>query len=220
MAKKQATTTGKGSVCIRALNIERVKVTLEGVTPLLVNALSDEAKGGITGSGAGKKGNARTKPVLTLEQKFANAIHVFDKKSHGFPAASIKKALISAVRILNETGNQVVTQLAFKSMVSVYPCDGHPWLMKLQYESVKRADAWAMLKGKTPIPVARPCYTGWSCNCVLEYDSDLIEREAVLNLLARAGAQVGIGAWRPESNGNNGMFNIGAVKVEKPRKVA
>ena len=214
MAKKDSV-----SISIKPLNMVRVKVTLRGVTPLLVNALSDAAKGDITASAPGNT-KAKTKKILTPDEKYKAAIHHFDSKTHGFPAAALKKAMLSAIRILNESGNDAVSQIAFKSMVGVYPAEGHPFLMKLRYKKVERSDSWALLKKTVPIPVSRPCYRDWSCDCVIEFDADVIQPDAVLNLLARAGAQVGIGAWRPESNGNNGIFEIAATKVQKTKRVA
>lgn len=54
----------------------------------------------------------------------------------------------------------------------------------------------------------RPEYTDWSVDLTIEYNSNVLQAEQVLNLIRLAGFSVGICEWRPEKNGDFGRFDI------------
>jgi hypothetical protein len=52
---------------------------------------------------------------------------------------------------------------------------------------------------------ARPMWRRWQLNVRIKYDSDQFTASDVVNLVARAGQQVGIGEGRPFSKSSNGI---------------
>lgn len=203
MAKKPQDT----KIEIARPDIQRMAITIKGVTPLMACRKSELALDTIKAGGPGKKAKGKARKIPEPEDQYLAARYMINPKTHGFPASAIKKAMISAVRLGKVSGNSDLSMVAAKPMFSVYPV-GHHKLMKLTFKKVERDDDWAVIPSRhVPIPVYRPVYTEWSCECVIQFDADLISAESVLALLARAG-QVGIGALRPECNGNNGMFEI------------
>jgi hypothetical protein len=51
----------------------------------------------------------------------------------------------------------------------------------------------------------RPMWREWEADVTLEFDADMITPESVINLLDRAGRQVGIGEGRPFSKDSVGQ---------------
>jgi hypothetical protein len=65
----------------------------------------------------------------------------------------------------------------------------------------------------------RPRYDDWACQMEIEYDADLVSEHDVANLLARAGAQVGLCEMRPSApNSFGGDFGTFRVVTAKKRK--
>jgi hypothetical protein len=59
----------------------------------------------------------------------------------------------------------------------------------------------------------RPMWRKWALNVVLRFDADQFTTSDVVNLLSRAGEQVGIGEGRPFSKSSNGL-GFGTFTVE------
>ena len=53
----------------------------------------------------------------------------------------------------------------------------------------------------------RPEFKSWSISLPIEYNADAITLEQIVNLVNLAGFGVGIGEWRPERDGQYGMFH-------------
>jgi hypothetical protein len=52
-------------------------------------------------------------------------------------------------------------------------------------------------------------YKNWEMNMVLQYNaSGNLTIEQIINCINAGGYAVGIGEWRPEKDGSNGMFHI------------
>ena len=52
---------------------------------------------------------------------------------------------------------------------------------------------------------SRPMYKKWGCVLKIRYDQDQFMAQDVVNLIARVGAQVGIGEGRPDSKSSAGL---------------
>jgi hypothetical protein len=64
----------------------------------------------------------------------------------------------------------------------------------------------------------RPEYTGWSIPIRVDYNSSVISMEQIVNLLNLAGFSIGIGEWRPQKDGQWGMFEVVADEAVKKRR--
>lgn len=72
-----------------------------------------------------------------------------------------------------------------------------------------REDIVRVGQGKTDLRY-RPEFKNWSCNVIIEVDSDLLNEQDIVNLVNRAGFSVGIGEWRPEKGGEYGRYAFDA----------
>jgi hypothetical protein len=82
--------------------------------------------------------------------------------------------------------------------------DGAP-LVRLQAGEPERVDmATRNATGVADIRV-RPMWRDWKATIRVRYDADQFTQSDVVNLIARAGVQVGIGEGRPYSKSSNGL---------------
>jgi len=197
------TTTDTQVLTIKAPNLRVLAVNIKGETPLVMHRFWKKAElMGKMGEGrTGVKSKAKL-PPRDFEGEWEQGMHVSGEGWSGFPAAAIRNALISACRLC---GFQMT-----KAKLSVFclgdgVCahDGIP-LVRLEGTPEKHIAATRNATGVVDVR-ARPMYREWSATVRLRYDADQFKAEDVMNLLMRAGMQVGIGEGRPDSKSSNGM---------------
>ena len=65
----------------------------------------------------------------------------------------------------------------------------------------------------------RPEFRDWSADVPIRFNEAVISVEQIVNLFNLAGFGVGIGEWRPEKDGQWGMFHVGGrVEVERDER--
>lgn len=200
-AKKQETVA-----VIKAANIVRTTIRIKGTAPFVQNKFSLKARlkmmSDMATSAAEKKGKAAREP-RNYDDDFKQAQHVSIAGWNGIPCPAFRAAMIDACR----TVGMVMTRA--KMSVFVIPDgfdkdDGTP-LVKLiagapeRTESLVRND-----NGGADIRI-RPMWREWEADVTVEYDEDMITGESVINLLDRAGRQVGVGEGRPFSKNSVGQ---------------
>ena len=67
-----------------------------------------------------------------------------------------------------------------------------------------RQSAVRLASGVASIAI-RPMWRTWSADVTVTYDTDQFVEEDIVNLMLRAGTQVGIGEGRPDSKKSHGM---------------
>ena len=48
----------------------------------------------------------------------------------------------------------------------------------------------------------------WQCKIPLRYNANVLSLEQILNIFDTAGFSTGVGEWRPQKNGDYGMFHV------------
>lgn len=198
-------TVPAATVQIRPPNLKTIVVGIKGTAPLVVHRFSHKAKQGMldkmeAGSTAkkGKKREAADLNEIYNEARYQNA-----EGWDGFNASTIRHALISACRLVG-----FKMTLAKLSLFVIQ--DG--WdktepeipLVKI-IGKPRRMDMPARVETGQAYIVIRPCYDTWSANVKIRFDADQFTVNDVVNLLARAGEQVGICEGRPDSKNSCGM---------------
>jgi len=204
MAKRAAKTDETKEIIIPRPDIQQLEVTLVGITPLVTCRITEYCH--IQRPGDNTE-NQKKLADFSPDEQYKLSRYMIDPKTHGFPSSSVKKAMVSAVRMLGVAGRTQLSMVAAKPMFTTFAKEHHK-LMRLTFSKVERDDDVGKIpKTGTPIPIYRAVYYGWSCPVMVQFDAHLISAETILHLLAKAG-QVGIGAKRPECNGSNGMFEV------------
>lgn len=200
-------------VIIKPLNFERVQVTLVGTAPYMqarFSAKSMQAMMAKHEQGSTAKKGAK-KEARDFDADFRGAMHISEDGWHGVPAAALRNACIDVCRMagfkMTHAKMSVFIEADGRDEV-----DGAP-LVKLIAEKPERVDmATRNATGVCDIRV-RPMWRDWKINAVIRFDADQFTRSDVVNLIARAGEQVGIGEGRPFSKSSNGLgygtFRIG-----------
>lgn len=136
-------------------------------------------------------------------KEFISSQHISTAGWNGIPCPAFRSAMIDACRTV---GLQMTTS---KMAVFVQPDgfdreDGTP-LVKLIASKPERLDAAVRNETGVVDVRVRPMWRKWEADVTVEFDADMISVESVVNLLDRAGRQVGVGEGRPFSKKSVGQ---------------
>lgn len=206
------------TIQIKPPNIKTAIIGIKGTAPLVVHRFSHKAQQGMlnkmeAGSTA-KKGVKRE--AADLDAVYNEARYQHKDGWDGFNASAIRHALISACRLVG-----------FKMTIaklSVFVIeDGwdkiEPQIPLIRIcGKARRLDMPARVETGQAYMTIRPCYDVWSAKVKIRFDADQFTIEDVTNLLARAGAQVGICEGRPDSKNSVGM-GWGTFEIESKKEI-
>jgi hypothetical protein len=204
MAKKQ---TDNSIVTITPANMVQVTIAIKGTAPFLQLKFSQKGKNAMLdhmATPASEKKGKKARPVRNYAEEFALAQHRSVAGWVGIPCAAFRKAMVDACRTVS------VTMTVAKMAIFVVPDgfdvdDGTPLVRLVSPREPERTELPVRnANGSIDIRV-RPMWREWSANVTLEYDADMITAESIVNLLDRAGRQVGVGEGRNFSKNSVGQ---------------
>jgi len=201
------------TVTISPPNFESIALTLVGTAPYMQARFSAKAMQAMMAKQAAgstaRKGTKRE--ARDFDEDFRQAKHISTDGWVGVPAAAIRNACIDDCRMVGHKMTHARMSI-FCEADGLDVIDGAP-LVKLDAPEPERVDmATRNATGVADIRV-RPMWRQWRLPVVLRYDADQFTRSDVVNLIARAGEQVGIGEGRPFSKSSNGL-GYGTFRVE------
>lgn len=228
MASKKATEV----IEIRPMDIQKVTVRAVGDTPLIMHKWSEKARKQMLEAQQGiKKGKAKEvrdpladfiaaayfatdeskypgAAAVAEEAKTAQTIEEFyeicGKGAHfGFPVTAFKQAAISAAYRMGWAKDKVSLRGAFFIEADA---DG---LVEIHSDlPVMREDMVRVGMGSADLRY-RPEFRNWYADLVISYNKNgEYSLENILNMLNAGGYVCGVGEWRVEKDGQNGMFSI------------
>ena len=209
------------SIAIRPVKFQRATFQLIGVAdcPLVIHRFSSKLKNEMrlkmeTGKAAASKKNRDPKDT---DQTFNEARYRSKEGWDGFHAGALRKALISACRLVNF--KMVLAKLSiFVEKDGVDADEPQIPLIRIHADPVKQEDMARVETGQ-PYVTIRAAYHNWTAKAQIRWDSDQFTLDDVTNLLARVGQQVGIGEGRPDSKNSAGM-GWGLFDIEKTSEYA
>ena len=145
------------------------------------------------------------KDAKNFEACFNESRHISMDGGDGIPAAAFRNACISACRLVG-------FKMTYAKM-SLFICEdgwdrdeGTP-LVKLIGGEPRMLESMVRIGGitKTVDISVRPQWLEWGARLRFRYDADQFTASDVVNLIARAGMQVGICEGRPDSSNSTGM---------------
>lgn len=204
--EKNMKESGKKEVIIEAPKFETVKITIVGESKMVLHKFSQKAREQIKqkqlqGSRSSKGKKHKPKDFDAL---YKGALYVSKDGWYGFPASAIRNAMISACRA---TGFQMTkTKLAVFVLHDGFDVEsGTPLVRIRKGEPYPHEDYVRLENGVTDINVRPMWDEGWEAVVTLRYDADMFSMSDTINLLHRAGLQVGIGEGRPSSRKSCGV---------------
>lgn len=200
------------AISIKPLNIQRLNIRLIGTAPLMQNRFSakamtmmaDKQRAGSTA----KKGTKRE--ARNFEEDFQQAMHRSTEGWIGVPASALRNACIDVCRVAGF--KMVMAKMSlFVNADGLDVVDGTP-LIKLEAGEPERTDMFVRNQTGVADIRVRPMWRDWALNVNIEFDADQFTTSDVVNLIVRAGAQIGIGEGRPFSKQSAGM-GYGTFKI-------
>lgn len=195
----------KEVVTITPLNFERVELTLVGTAPYMqarfaakaMQAMMAKHAAGSTAKKGGKK------DPRDFDADFRGAMHISEDGWNGVPAAALRNACIDVCRMTGFKMTHAKMSIFIESD-GRDAVDGSP-LVRLDAGEPERVDmATRNATGVADIRI-RPMWRDWKITIRVRYDADQFTQSDVVNLISRAGVQVGLGEGRPYSKSSNGL---------------
>ena len=206
---------------IKPLDMRTVEVTIVGDTPLIMHAWSEKAKRMMLeaqqGKAKGKKKELRNpvedfidsmywlteKPTEPTEEAYEQAIA--NGAKFGFPVTAFKQAAISAAYRMGWSKDKMSLRGAF------FIESDYGDMIEIKSDApVMREDMVKIGMGTADLRY-RGQFNNWSATFRLKYNfNGQHSLENIINIINAGGAVCGVGEWRPERDGQFGMFHVAA----------
>ena len=219
MATKKANTE---VIEIRPIEIKKVTIRIVGDTPLIMHAWSEKAKRMMLeaqmGVAKGKKKEAKNPvddfirsmywltpmPEDGTMESFEEAIA--NGARFGFPVTAFKQAAISAAYRMGWAKDKMSMRGAFfidsdeNGMIEI-----HSDTPEMREDMVKVGMGTADIR-------YRGEFKNWYADLTISYNANgQYSLENIVNIINAGGYVCGVGEWRPERDGQNGMFHVQSV---------
>ena len=201
---------------IQPPKFETIAVVIKGIAPYMQAKFSAKAKLAMMAKMAAGP-TAKSKKVREardFDDDFKQSIHFATEGWIGIPAPAFRNACIDVCR-MTQTKMTHAKMSIFILSDGLDATDGTPLVRLIAPQPERVEMAVRNDSGVADIRV-RPLWREWGATVRIRFDADQFTTSDVVNLLSRAGQQVGIGEGRPfarESNGlGYGMFEVKQVE--------
>lgn len=198
-----ATKKDDGTIIIQPVKMEEIIVPVIGITPLIINRLSQKVQGELLlpkgrKTAADKASGLKHNPL----EEFTNSPYTLkDGPTYlAVTSAMFKAAMRTAALDLPSTNKSQIGRLVWVqgeyTPIYVVP--------QLHMSVVRCADI-----NRTPDIRTRAIVPNWAAVVTIGFQTPILNPTSILNLLSAAGMTAGVGDWRPEKGkGNFGQFRI------------
>lgn len=210
MKKKE---TEKTEITLKPIKIKEVEITIEGVSPLIVNNFNEKSRRQILDTQMKKTKEKEVRnpiedgiracywltpmPEEFTQEAFEKALK--EGARFGFPAKGIKASIVSGAYRNKMTPDKVSLYGAF-----LIPEE----LIEIKYENMHiREDYVRIAHGGTDVRF-RPEFDNWSMTFKMQYNENSYSLEQLLNFINLGGFSCGLGEQRVEKGGNNGSYKV------------
>lgn len=194
------------TIRIQPLNVRTIPITIIGTAPFLQANFSAKAKAAMRekqAAGQQAKGK-KVRDARDFDADFVGAQHISSDGWNGMPAGCFRNAAIDVCRMVGYK----MTHMKMSLFIEADGLDAIDGTQLVRIVSNSKPEKTEMMvrnaTGVADIRV-RPMWREWGVSLRVKYDEDQISAADVINLLSRAGQQVGIGEGRPYSKQSNGL---------------
>lgn len=203
-------------ITISPPNFKTIQLAVKGSAPLLQLRFSAKAEILAKQQEGGSAKSKRNRAAKDVDALYRNALHVSTEGWYGIPCAAFRNAAISACRVVGY--KMTLAKMAIFVEADGYGKDDETPLVRItKGEPIMHTGHVRNATGVIDIRV-RAMFKEWACSPRVRYDADLFKTGDIVNLMYRAGQQVGVGEGRPDSRESAGMgfglftVNLGVVK--------
>lgn len=194
------------TVTVAAPNLRIIRVLIRGDTPYVQHKFSKKAIGKMKGAqeaGAKSRGKKVREP-----RNFAGEVEESTHRTSdgwcGIPAPAFRAAMISACRVAGLVMTRA--KLSVFILADGFDAEDGTPLVRITKGEPSPLESAVRLESGVASVVWRPMWgPGWEALVGVRYDADQFDATSVVNLLARAGLQVGVGEGRPDSKRSSGQ---------------
>lgn len=194
----------ENQVVIAAPKFRTAVIEIRGTSPYMQARFSQKAKEAMMATmAAGSTAKTKKKrEARNFEEDFKQAQHISGEGWNGIPAAAFRNACIDACRMVGYTMTAAKMTI-FVEADGFDKIDGIP-LVKIIGGPPEKTEMAVRVQRTNDIRV-RPMWREWSAVLRIRFDEDQFTLSDVVNLVARAGMQVGVGEGRPFGRESYGM---------------
>lgn len=198
MASATQKTTDTSVIEIPPIEIKTYILRIVGDSPLIVHAWSKKAKQEMLYKQMGKaRGKKEPKDP---QSDYEGAFYRMADGAPGFPTIAFKAAAVNAARQV-EGLTMTFLRGAFHTVGELVAIEGVP---QMREDTVRVGMGTADLR-------YRPEFPEWAVNLKVRLNTRALTLEQLIHLFNQAGFSAGVGEWRPEKDGRNGMFHVEGV---------
>jgi hypothetical protein len=179
---------------------QKIKVTIEGTTPILFNRFRDVAI----------EGKSKKRTGAMAESDVEDKLYIQDGKTQ-LPATYLRNSIVEASKQFKIVGKGKSTY----SKLIASTVDIEPFYIELdadKYEIFRISAVNPMTKGR--MMTERPKYNNWKASFEIILNDEAVPISVINEVLEHAGKYVGVGDWRPEKKGMFGKFMISEFKKQ------
>lgn len=184
--------------------LRTASIQIKGIAPYVQHAFSEKQRKQMEETQrAGQQGRSkRTRAPKDFEAIYEAAKHYSKDGWVGIPAPAFRNACIDACRLVGFKMTHAKCSI-FIEPDGFERNDGTPLVRiigepRIHEASVRNESGVADIRW-------RPMWDEWSATVRVQWDQDQFSATDVMNLMLRAGLQIGIGEGRPFSPNSNGM---------------
>lgn len=189
---------------ITAPDIRTVAVQIEGTAPYVQNKFSQKMREALLAKHMDPTSRSkRTREAKDPKALYEGAMHKLDDGSVGIPASAFRAAMIDACRLVGYK----MTQAKMSVFVKPDGFDADDGTPLVRFTGGDPEMTQLTTRNETGVADVRvrPMWRRWAAVVRLQYDAAQFGESDVINLLLRAGMQVGVGEGRPFSKKSAGM---------------
>ncbi len=214
------TTKKENVIVLKQMEIKEAVIRIVGDSPLIMHKWSHKAQQEMLDKQMGVK-KAEKKAAKDPVEDFVESVYwiggkpdkydedtvsaALEKGRYGFPATAFKQAMSSTAYRAGWEQNQ----MGLRGALFIVPDAGD--LVEIKgCAPVMRKDMVRIGMGTADIRF-RGEFTNWHADLHIRYDASMYSLDYLVNILNAAGFKCGVGEWRVEKDGQNGMFHVEAV---------
>lgn len=181
---------------------EKIKVQIEGTTPILFNRFRDVQI----------EGKSKKRTGAMAEAEIEDKLYQDEKGKTLLPSVYLKNCIVEASKQFKIVGKGKSTY----SKLVASTIDIEPFMIELdcgKYEVFRISAVNPMTRGR--MMTERPRYNKWKATFEIVVNDVAVPISVLNEILEHSGKYVGIGDWRPQTKGMFGKFMITSFKTEK-----
>jgi hypothetical protein len=203
-------------ITINPPNLAVVELLIRGTEPLVVARFSKKAELMAKMAEGPSAKNKKDRKARDYDAEANEAKHISTEGWEGVCASGFRSACIAACRLVNYK----MTMAKMSLFVLSDGLDRNEFtpLVRLYGDSAETFTAHTRNASGVADIRSRPIYKKWGCVLKIRYDQDQFTAQDIVNLVARAGLQVGICEGRPGSRDSAGL-GFGIFEIVPTDKV-